>query len=343
MQYRNIIFTILFILTLIWVGSCTQDPTEPESNNPPFVDFSCIPQDGFPATASVYAEMVESELGIVPKVFLDSMVEIPLYQNGIQVYGVFSSNEIDNPNRFGKLTVSHSALQRYEGRTESGVPLPDVVWVAFLRNSTENVNTIFGSVQIIGYNRVTGATAFFESQDNIGDFVTSIDPVTFKLSGEIPGPENPTTFNQAFRTSPNCNSCHQADPFITDPFINAAKIPGTNESVVPHLDANAPYYVIGGYNWDMRTIHIEGNQCMSCHRVGLSTARLFEENGYDVNAHMPPNNPGSLSDDYIELLEAWMNGPENTLGAEWRIPPACNEPARTVGEDYPYKEKFNDY
>jgi hypothetical protein len=94
--------------------------------------------------------MVKPELSIVPKVFLDSMVEIPLYNKGTQVYGAFGRNEIDNPTRLGKSTVSHSALQRYQGRTETGAPLTDVLWVAFLRNSTENVNNIIGSVQMIG-------------------------------------------------------------------------------------------------------------------------------------------------------------------------------------------------
>jgi hypothetical protein len=161
--------------------------------------------------------------------------------------------------------------------------------------------------------------------------------VTFKLSGVLPNPDNAPQFNGAFRTPPNsfqCISCHQADPFITNPFINAAKIPGTNESIVPQLDANARYYVIGGHDWDMRTIHIEGNQCLSCHGVGLATVRLFEQNGYDINAHMPPNNPGSLTEDYVELLKAWLDGPENVEGAEWVIPPACDQPSRFVGDDY---------
>lgn len=74
----------------------------------------------------------------------------------------------------------------------------------------------------------------------------------------------------------------------------------------------------------MRTIHIEGNQCMSCHRVGLAIARLFDEGGYVVNEHMPPNNSRSFSEDYNALLEAWMNDPENTAGAEWQIPPPCS-------------------
>jgi hypothetical protein len=244
MQNQKIVFILLSILIFFWIIACTDDPIEPKQNNA-FELADCIPQSGFPSTASEYADMVESALGIVPKVYLDSMVEIPLYQNGSQVYGVFSSGEIDNPNRLGKFTVSYSALQRFEGRTSTGTPLPDVIWIAFLRNNTQEVSNVTASLQMIGYNQVTGATAFFESQDNVGDYVTSTDPVTFKLSGTIPGPEDPASFNQAFRLPSSnfqCISCHQADPFLTNPFINAAKIPGTNESVVPQLGADAPYF-----------------------------------------------------------------------------------------------------
>jgi len=104
------------------------------------------------------------------------------------------------------------------------------------------------------------------------------------MRGVMPWIDNPDEFNQAYRAPerhrPQCVQCHQADPFITSPFINAAKIPGTNENVVPILDQNAPYYVIGGQNWDMRTLHIEGNKCFECHRVGLSTMAMFMENGW---------------------------------------------------------------
>lgn len=343
---KNILYLILLISVSLIFQSCSDDPEDILPLIPSFTLSDCIPQNGFPSTASSYAEMVESELGIVPTVHLDSMIEIPLYQNGQQVYGVFyDANSLDNPTRLGKLTVSGSALKRYQGISSDGSILPNVVWVAFLRNVTEYITNPEGSLQIIGYNQLSGATAFFESMDNVGQFVSNVEPITFKLSGVMPGP-NSNMFNQAYRTPSSdfqCISCHQADPFITNPFINAAKIPGTNESVVPHLGANSPYHVIGGYDWDMRTIHIEGNQCMACHRLGLSTVRLFEDNGYDVNTHMPPTNPGSLSDDYLELLEAWINGPENTPGAEWKIPPTCNDPGKIVGDDYPYKQPFNNY
>ena len=45
-----------------------------------------------------------------------------------------------------------------------------------------------------------------------------------------------------------------------------------------------------------------------------------------VNEFMPPYAPGSLSDDYNELIECYANGPENTEDCNWIIPAGgdCN-------------------
>ena len=40
-----------------------------------------------------------------------------------------------------------------------------------------------------------------------------------------------------------------------------------------------------------------------------------------VNEFMPPNNPGSLLDQNSELIECWLDGPKNTAGCDWIIPP----------------------
>jgi len=336
----NRYFIYLFLFCLI---SCGRNENEVVT----YVDPDCFGAPGFPSTASQYASMIESDLGIVPTIILDSLIKIPLYQNGIQVYGQFSSSEIDNPSYLGgKNTWSGSALQRYEGVKSDGTTLPHVVWIAFLRN-TSTPSYASGSVQLIGYNEITGATAFFEGAEMAGievlqNYVTSIDPVTLGLKGTLPGPNNPAQFDQTFIPPPaQCVQCHQSDPFVTNDFINSAKIPNTDTPIIPHLDANSPFYVIGGEDWDMRTMHIEGNACFSCHRVGMGTLEVFNNGGYDVNQHMPPYNPGSLSDSYAELVYTWLNGADNSPNAVWIVPPACEEPAQIVGNDYPYKADFN--
>ena len=304
-----------------------------------------IQYNGFPKTAFEYAKMVEPILGMPPKVDLGEGVEIPLYVDGVQKRGNLGYS-CDNPSQLSKGCVSGSVLQRHEGRNADGEPLPEVVWVSFGRNASYTRNGkvhVFGSVQLIGYHKETGATAFFESSDAIDPWA-SIDPETKRLLGVMPWVDKPGEFNRAYKSPrglPQCVQCHQNDPFITNSFINAAKIPGTNESVVPFLDRDAPYYVIGGENWDMRTIHIEDNGCFECHRVGMGTLVLFTRNGWNPNEHMPPHDPGSLADDLQELLAAWKRGPENVPGAEWVVPPARGEDQKVVAGDYPYQAGFN--
>ena len=91
----------------------------------------------------------------------------------------------------------------------------------------------------------------------------------------------------------------------------------------------------------MRTIHIEDNDYFSCHRVGMTTVELFMNAGWEPNKHMPPYNPGSLADDFGELLDIWQKGPENAPNTNWIIPPARGKKSQVVGNDYPHKARFN--
>ncbi|MEM6570689.1 MAG: hypothetical protein AAF957_19920 [Planctomycetota bacterium] len=297
---------------------------------------------GFPATAYEYARMVEPELGVPPRVDLGEAVEIPLFRDGKRAHGVLGKS-CDNPSFLGKGMVSGSTIQRHEGRTADGTPLPDVVWVSFGRNSSPSRERVVASVQMIGYHRETGATAFFESSDRVAPWVT-LDEGTLRMRGVLPWIDDPEQFNRAFVTpgAVQCVGCHQSDPFITNAFINAAKIPGTKETVVPILDENAPYYVLGGETWDMRTLHIEDNACFDCHRVGMSTVEMFLQNGWTHEKYMPPHRPGSLGEDWQALLTAWRTGQDAIEGVRWTVPPAKGEDARVVGDDYPHKAYFNE-
>ncbi len=301
----------------------------------------------FPPTAWEYAQMVEPILGVPPKVDLGEAIEMPLYVDGVQVHGVFE--ECDNPSRLGKGCISGSVVQSYDGRSADGNPLPEVVWVAFGRNSTQHDKGITGSVQMIGYHKVIGATAFFESSDAIEPWAY-LDEETHRLKGVMPWIDDPDEFNRAFRTPGmiQCVGCHQNDPFIHNSFIDAAKNPETGRPVVPvvrtrdmEFESDLPYYVIGGENWDMRTIFIERNGCVGCHRIGMATLNMFMRAGWNPHEEMPPGRPGKFSDDFEELMDCWTNTPEKTEDCHWIVPPADSEPGRIVGDDYPFKADFN--
>jgi hypothetical protein len=202
---------------------------------------------------------------------------------------------------------------------------------------------------LIGYNSETGATAFFES-GGASDRYAYTDPETNRMLGKVPGPEDPDGFNSSYRPPGDiqCTKCHQNDPFIHNSFIDSALLPGTNEPVIPRLvtrgmdmEFDLPYYVIGASHWDMRTIHIEGNKCLKCHRMAMKTFEEFVGDKWNPNEHMPPNDPGSLSEDLREIFDCWKNGPENTPGCDWFVPAAGDSLGRVVGDDYPYKSDFN--
>ncbi|MYD79295.1 MAG: hypothetical protein F4X44_01600 [Gammaproteobacteria bacterium] len=329
----------LGLVTVVSVASGKDDPakvpTEKKDHN-------------FPPTAWDYAQLVEPILGVPPKVDLGEAIEMPTFIDGEQVHGLFE--DCDNPSRLGrKNCMSGSVVQRYEGQTADGTPLPDVVWVAFGRNASGFNIGILGSVQMIGYHTVTGATAFFESSDRIEPWAY-LDEETQRLKGKMPWIDDPEEFNQAYKTprTVQCVSCHQNDPFIHNSFIDAARMPETGRPVVPvvrtrdmEFETELPYYVIGGEDWDMRTIYIEGNRCVGCHRIGMGTLNLFMQAGWNPHEEMPPGRPGKYQHDFEELMDCWTNSPEKTPDCHWIIPPGASTPGQIVGEDYPFKANFN--
>lgn len=124
-----------------------------------------------------------------------------------------------------------------------------------------------------------------------------------------------------------------------DSWVDQARLPeNSDEPVLPLInDPSPPFWVVGHNHWDMRTVNIEGNQCLSCHRISMELIESFALNGWEINEHMPPEDPSSLTEDYQELLDCWTNGPENTPGCDWIIPPAGDCEGGVVHDDYPYK------
>ena len=318
---RYVAAVMLCVLAILGEHAAGQDAPPPSSG------------ESMPASARAYAAMCELELGVAPTVDCGAGVLLPITVDGVEVFDDPGLHECDG-----------SSLQRYQAKHADGTPKPDAVWVSFCRHDGRDDVVNFDmpdSVQLIGYNYETGATCFFESGDNRP--WTSVDEKN-RLLGVLPGPDDPK-FDQAY-TVPGvqCVRCHQADPFNHNPWINGARLPeDPRQPVLPVIPGNnAPYYVVGGPDWDMRTIHIEGNGCLGCHRIGMETLAEYTGDFWDPNEHMPPHDPGSLAADYEELVACWTNGPENTPGCDWVIPPAGECEGGIVGADYPYaSDRFN--
>jgi len=321
MKKFQIVFA-LFVSALCTIG-------ERGNNSGSGIVYGAQSEGNIPATASQYAELVRSELGVVPTIDCGDGVRVPIHVDGVEVFEDQERGQCDHPDFKGSCRVG-SRVGRLEGTTADGAALRDVVWAYFCRSQgVEALEQGVASVQMIGYNTRTGATAFFEAPD--ADPTNMNDQTIYLrfdenglLDGEMPGPDD-AEFDNAFIVPPiQCSHCHQADPFIHDPWIDGARLPGDpNQPVIPQVARpDSPYYIVGGPQWDRRTIHIEGNGCVMCHRAP-DPERFLGIAGHDVNSFMPPNAPGTMTDDYAAIRACYDNGPEATPGCDWVEPPAA--------------------
>ena len=286
------------------------------------------PAGGMPASASEYARMLGPELGVVPTIDCGEGVRVPIKVDGTEVFEDQKPFACDHPDFKGSCSVG-SRVGRLEGTDTNGDPLPEVVWAYFCRSQgPDSLVKGLVSVQMIGHNTRTGATAFFEAPDtdpsrpNHQPSYLRFDENGL-LDGELPGPDDPD-FDNAFITPPmQCTHCHQADAFIHDPWIDGARLPGDpSQPVIPVVGGpDSPYYVVGGPDWDRRTVDIPGNGCTTCHRAP-DPERFLGFFGFDVNSFMPPDAPGSMAEDYAAIRACYDAGPESTPGCEWIDPPA---------------------
>ena len=334
---RSLGATLLAAVGVLTGGVAAQSPSLASAE-------MCVPaaQTAFmPESPRAYAAMCEPELGVAPTVDCSQGGRIRIKVAGEEVLEDPGLHGCDDASLQMGDCMPGSSLQRHEGRNADGTPRSEVVWVSFCRHDGrgEIFNVEIGnSVQMIGYNYDTGATCFFESNDNSP--WTSADE-TNRLVGVLPGPED-ADFDDAYVVpgveNIQCVRCHQADPFIHNPWIKTARLPeNPRQPVLPVIPGeNPPYYVVGAPNWDMRTIHIEGNGCLGCHRMGMETVGEFVGDFWDPNEHMPPRDPGSLAADYEALVACWENGPESTPGCDWVVPPAGECAGGVVGPDYPH-------
>lgn len=318
---KRILARILgFIAALVSIASTAAEGAVDPTNN-----------QSMPGTASEYAQMCSAHVGVTPKMNCDDGVPIPIYVGGQQAFEHQEPGSCDDFDFKGTCNIG-SRIGRLQGTSVDGEPMPEVVWVYFCR-STGPMGASYSSAQMIGHNTETGATCFFEEGDQ--DDYFSFDDAGMLL-GDFPGPDEPD-FDKAFIPPPvQCVECHEANAFIHNPWISGARLPeDPSQPVIPEIQGpNSPYFVVGGADWNMRTPHIEGNGCVSCHRAAMGVSSLFELSDISVNDFMPPHAPGSMAEDYAELLACFEQGASNTPGCDWILPPAHGNPGRIEASDY---------
>ena len=251
-----------------------------------------------------------------------------VFQEGSQIIPITLNNEVipsgshqangtcDRPPWLGLgsdgQAVPYSRVGRLKALKADGSANPDVDWCFIARRYKirQDPNfTKFEDVAVIGHNRVTGDTAFFQMLAGSGP----PKDATF-----VPSPmatdEDTQTKARDFWLTPqqtaniNCNSCHDADPWIHSPYIDQVTITtptGAIEPIVPRgadlataPEIDPPYKFVGTQaftDWPApKQFRPANNMCVKCHRIGDK----FSANFIRYSIGEKPTGQSSLFDIY---------------------------------------------
>jgi hypothetical protein len=207
----------------------------------------------------------------------------------------------DEPNRLNKQCDPGS---RFQVLTRSD----DAYVVAHCRK-IENPSGGYRDIAVIQYNRKNGATCFYQA---LGD----------NLPQNMPAPSGG---QQSVWLSPHgtahigCAGCHDNGPFIRSPYLNQVhgvnQLPGSDSSSSADLTFNneaQPYSFVGRdfTSWKTFNVHVAGNQCLSCHALGVS------------NVHVPdfPAPPGTARDFAERATSEAENSETDTRPSHKNVP-----------------------
>jgi hypothetical protein len=234
---------------------------------------------------AAHTAMCEAELGRIPGFQCEEDgVRIPVFRDGVQI----ESGRCDDPALLDGSCDPDAYVGHFVGRHADGTPRPEVEYAFLCRNRSFVPG--FENVAMIGHNRETGATCFWE---------------TATMDGVFPSPSSPDTPTHGSRlpvnviTTPGgCEACHVADPWIHSPWIDGARRPD-GSPIVPIPGPDEPYRVLTTEPLeDVAFPAPRGNACLGCHRVDCTV--LADAVGPD--GWMPPAGLPSMEEDADQLL-----------------------------------------
>lgn len=296
-------FTLLSLLLMgAWAGACGNE-------DEPVGATSAPPVTASPGTALHHAQTCAQKLGRIPSFACQDGVQIPILVDGEPVAA--TPDRCDNPDLKGECVVG-SYVGRLPGENHDGSANPDVSWAFFCRRNDN-------FAQMIGYEKTTGATCFFELKNGAMPLEQGVP------KGTVPSVDTPADYERAWKRPEGivvgtCNHCHSPDPFIHTPYVDAAR--WTNDPtqpVVPQVASlNNPYYFVGDAfaSWTLDYVEFDHNACTSCHRMP-DFRRFTFSSGVDFNAHMPPLAPGTMKEDFDAVMSCLNEGPDVAPGCRW--------------------------
>ena len=188
--------------------------------------------------------------------------------------------------------------------------------VAICRKGTrsiENTFNIYDDIAVIQHNWKNGATCFYQSET--GEFTT--------VAGSVKAPSFGTSawdwILPNSTAGSNCAQCHDNGALIRSPYLT--QMIGPNELPIAPIDGdqnvNGPYHFIGDdfKDWQTYSVEVENNQCLSCHRMGVSNLNINNKKGSARNLGLKATGNNGT--------ETWKNDHDGISSPIW-MPPGFN-------------------
>ncbi len=258
-----------------------------------------------------YARECDDAIGATVQDFdCDAGAEVP--GQGTLYSGNHPSATCDEPNRLDKDCDPGSHFQVLT-RTD------DAYVVAHCRKKG-NASGVYGDIAVIQYNRKNGAICFYQALGTL--------PGQVKAPSKG-GPSAYPWFTPSATAYVGCGGCHDNGPFIRSPYLNQIEkdqpspgkdntIPGKDDT---RFNRDQLYAFVGQdmASWKAFKVEIAGNECISCHRLGV--------NNVPVNTFpCSPNNHCGTALDFAERATSADERSEEDQRNAHKNPPSAASP-----------------
>lgn len=291
----------------------------------------------------------ESKIGPIPpfSCVADGQ-EIPITRDGMPIGNHVAHQKCDRPPLLGLggsegQCLPYSRVGTLPGKNAAGAPDTNIQWAFICRRyslRTEPNDPKYEDVAVVGHNRTTGATCFFQmlQHEAHGLDTTRVPPPSEPADATPPGAIKAKDFwlSPEGTASIGCNNCHDNDAFIHTPHVDQVRrtVNGHDVPIVPpgpNLKASPPeksrYHFVGApfqesfpapWRWQ-KPVRLRplGNACTSCHNIGThNSCRTFAR----IASGTPPADISQLGSTWPHSY--WMPPGTETSGMtenDWKV------------------------
>lgn len=221
------------------------------------------PMSSFGETLEDYAKQCDAAIGVtVPDFVCDDGTEVPdTHPTSTPPKWDPATQRCDRPNHLNKECDPGSRFQVLHEDDKAFV-------VAHCRKRGHAPNNKkYKDIAVIQHSKKNGATCFYQALDE-------------NLDGAVKAPSKGIGAwpwkTPAQTVGIGCGACHDNGSIVRSPYLSQVT-DGTGKQLLPSANSEGdPYYFVGAdfAKWKAFEVHVTGNECNTCHRIGTNNVPI---------------------------------------------------------------------